>query len=77
MWVTMPGTPLSRIDPRKNTVTEQFTGVGGDCIGTGFQSIWLSNHQRDDNAAVNLARWEELTSAVGPVGAAVKRRARP
>lgn len=32
-------------------------------------------HQRDDNAAVNLARWEELTSAVGPVGAAVKRRA--
>jgi len=38
-------------------------------------------HQRDDNAAVNLARYEEITaakaaaSAVGPVGAAVKRRA--
>src|ERR1022692_3602323 len=45
VWVTMPGTPLSRIDPGTNAVTEQFKGVGGDCISTGFQSIWLSNHE--------------------------------
>ena len=32
-------------------------------------------HQRDDNAAVNLARYEETCSVVGPVGAAVKRGA--
>jgi putative transposase len=32
-------------------------------------------HQRDDNAAVNLARYEETPSVVGPVGAAVKRGA--
>jgi putative transposase len=32
-------------------------------------------HQRDDNAAVNLARYEEPNSVVGPVGAAVKRGA--
>jgi putative transposase len=32
-------------------------------------------HQRDDNAAVNLARYEEPVSVVGPVGAAVKRGA--
>jgi putative transposase len=35
-------------------------------------------HQRDDNAAINLARYENPAtgdSAVGPVGAAVKRRA--
>jgi putative transposase len=32
-------------------------------------------HQRDDNAAVNLARYEEISSVVGPVGAAVKRGA--
>ena len=32
-------------------------------------------HQRDDNAAINLARWEEPATAVGPVGAAVKRGA--
>jgi putative transposase len=36
------------------------------------------SHQRDDNAAVNLARYEPPAtgdSAVGPAGAAVKRRA--
>jgi putative transposase len=32
-------------------------------------------HQRDDGAAVNLARYEEPSSVVGPVGAAVKRGA--
>jgi putative transposase len=32
-------------------------------------------HQRDDNAAINLARYEERSSVVGPVGAAVKRGA--
>jgi putative transposase len=32
-------------------------------------------HQRDDNAAINLARYEEPISVVGPVGAAVKRGA--
>jgi putative transposase len=34
-----------------------------------------ASHQRDDNAAVNLARYEEPLSVVGPVGAAVKRGA--
>jgi putative transposase len=34
-----------------------------------------ASHQRDDNAAVNLARYEDPTSVVGPVGAAVKRGA--
>jgi putative transposase len=38
-------------------------------------------HQRDDNAAINLARYEdtdaESGSVVGPVGAAVKRGADP
>jgi putative transposase len=34
-------------------------------------------HQRDDNAAVNLARYEETSSVVGLVRAAVKRGADP
>jgi putative transposase len=34
-----------------------------------------ATHQRDDNAALNLARWEEPATAVGPVGATVKRGA--
>jgi putative transposase len=31
-----------------------------------------ASHQRDDNAAINLARYEDTLSVVGPVGAAVK-----
>jgi putative transposase len=44
------------------------------CTGCG------TRHQRDDNAAINLARYEPPCagdSAVGPVRAAVKRRADP
>ncbi|KZS65662.1 IS607 family element RNA-guided endonuclease TnpB [Mycobacterium ostraviense] len=34
-----------------------------------------ATHQRDDCAAINLARYEDTVSVVGPVGAAVKRGA--
>jgi len=46
----------------------------------GWDETWQCDrcsviHQRDDNAAINLARYEEPVSVVGPVGAAVKRGA--
>jgi putative transposase len=37
--------------------------------------VCSARHQRDDNASINLARYEETLSVVGPVGAAAKRRA--
>jgi putative transposase len=51
----------------------------------GWHEYWTcggcgAGHQRDDNAAINLARYEPPVagdSAVGPVRAAVKRRADP
>ncbi|WP_163760822.1 IS607 family element RNA-guided endonuclease TnpB [Mycobacterium botniense] len=48
----------------------------------GWDDHWLcdaclASHQRDDNAAVTLARYQETISVVGPVGAAVKRGADP
>ncbi|HEX8025309.1 MAG TPA: hypothetical protein VF484_03800, partial [Candidatus Limnocylindrales bacterium] len=44
VWVTMPDYPFARIDPATNAVTEQYFGPGGDCIGVGGGSVWLSNH---------------------------------
>jgi hypothetical protein len=41
----MPNTPVSRIDPATNTVTERFTGAGGDCISFSAGSVWLSNNR--------------------------------
>jgi virginiamycin B lyase len=43
VWVTMPGTPVSRIDPATNAVSERFKGAGGDCISFSEESVWLSN----------------------------------
>ena len=44
VWVTMPRTPVIRIDAKSNRITERWTGRGGDCISVGFGSVWLSNH---------------------------------
>jgi virginiamycin B lyase len=44
VWVTMPGTPLTEIEARTNQIIGQWVGVGGDCITTGFGSVWLVNH---------------------------------
>jgi virginiamycin B lyase len=44
VWVTMPGTPVLRIDPMTNTVVEAFQGDGGDCISFAQGSVWLSNN---------------------------------
>jgi putative transposase len=54
--------------------------VCGHVQDIGWDEKWQCDgcsitHQRDDNAAVNLARYEETASVVGPVGAAVKRGA--
>jgi|SRR5579862_7952037 len=44
VWVTMPATPLSQIQPKTNKIVGQWVGSGGDCITTGFRSVWLANH---------------------------------
>ena len=54
--------------------------VCGHVQNIGWDEQWQcggcsARHQRDDNAAINLARYEETPSVVGPVGAAVKRGA--
>ena len=43
VWVTSFEFPLSRIDPARNAVVQQFAGPGGDAVRVGLGSIWLSN----------------------------------
>lgn len=65
--------PSSKTCHRCQTVQDIGWAEHWQCNGCG------AAHQRDDNAAINLARYEEASaagvSAVGPVGAAVKRGA--
>jgi virginiamycin B lyase len=43
IWVSMPGFPLSRIDPATETVAQQFYGEGGGSVLTGAGAVWLAN----------------------------------
>ena len=43
VWVTAAGSPLVRIDPASNAVTQQFEGEGGGGLAVGHGSVWLAN----------------------------------
>src|SRR5262245_47264149 len=42
VWVSAPGVPIVRIDPRTNRATQQFTGEGGGAILVAHGSLWVS-----------------------------------
>jgi YVTN family beta-propeller protein len=49
IWVAAAGTPLTRIDPRSNQVSEQYGNYkGADAVRFGFGSIWISDHGKGD-----------------------------
>ena len=41
IWVSVPGFPLTRIDPVADAVAQQFYGAGGGAVGTSAGAIWL------------------------------------
>lgn len=43
VWVTMTGFPITRIDPKDESVAQQFWGAGGGAIAVSPGAIWLSN----------------------------------
>jgi len=43
IWVTLPGFPITRIDPASEKVVQQFWGSGGGAIQFGQGSVWLTN----------------------------------
>ena len=42
VWVSTPGVPLIRIDPRTNRVSHRFTGPGGGAMVVGHGSLWVA-----------------------------------
>jgi hypothetical protein len=42
VWVSAPGMPLARIDPRTNHVVQQFAGEGGGAILIAAGSLWIA-----------------------------------
>ena len=43
VWITVIGTPLTRIDIAANRAVQQFTGEGGDAVRFGLGSVWLTH----------------------------------
>jgi streptogramin lyase len=45
IWVTLPGFPVTRVDPTAEKVVQQFWGAGGGAVQFGQGSVWLTNVQ--------------------------------
>jgi len=43
VWTTMVKTPLTVVDAARSVVLCQWQGAGGDAIGVGYGTIWLTN----------------------------------
>jgi streptogramin lyase len=42
VWISAPGVPLVRIDPRTNKVAQRFSGEGGGAVLLAHGSLWLA-----------------------------------
>ena len=52
--------PVSRIDPARNQVVQQFVGAGGDAIRIGHGSVWLSNLKAQNVWRIDARRIEAV-----------------
>jgi YVTN family beta-propeller protein len=41
VWISAPGLPLARFDPRSNTLVQMLEGEGGGPLAVGHKSLWL------------------------------------
>ncbi len=42
VWISAPGVPLIRIDPRTNRAVQRFTGDGGGAVLVAHGSLWIT-----------------------------------
>jgi virginiamycin B lyase len=58
IWVTMNGTPVTRIDPARNKVVDQYGNYQkADAIRYGFGSVWVSDHGKGDLWRIDAAKF--------------------
>jgi streptogramin lyase len=49
IWLSVDGTPITRIDPHTNRVSYQFVGGKGvDAIRVGYGALWLADHEQGE-----------------------------
>lgn len=58
VWASSIGMPLTVIDPRRNRVIAQWIGKGGDSLGFGHGSIWLTDYRAGLLARLPVSRLE-------------------
>jgi YVTN family beta-propeller protein len=57
IWLSVDSTPVTRIDPHTNTVSDQFVGgSGADAIRVGFGALWVADHEHGEVWRIDLAR---------------------
>ena len=62
VWISAPGVPLVRIDPRTNKVAQRFSGEGGGAVLVAHGSLWLAAGSQ----TLRLDPKRQASSAVGP-----------
>jgi len=55
VWTTMMKTPLTVIDAARSVILCQWKGAGGDAIGFGYGTIWLTNYSSGTVSRIALS----------------------
>jgi streptogramin lyase len=62
VWLAVDSTPITRIDPRGNSVAYQVVGgSGADAMRVGFGSLWVADHEHGELWRIDLAALRAAT----------------
>lgn len=57
IWLSVDSTPVTRIDPRTNRVSDQFVGgSGADAIRAGYGALWVADHEHGEVWRIDLGQ---------------------
>jgi virginiamycin B lyase len=67
VWTTMMKTPLTSVDAARSVILCQWKGAGGDAIGVGLGSVWLTDLRAGTVLRIALSDFpKECLAAHGP-----------